>query len=121
MHDQKVVQLNHRLFADNKPECFWHLCGRGENRQIDPGRAARLPWFRPVLENWTAPEVLAWEGEGTQAGKICRYLWLRDFDYLIILAPGRQGGWFLVTAHHVEGRRRRQDLERRRERGVKIS
>jgi hypothetical protein len=108
------VHLNMRPFAGGLPECFWHLVGRGENRQIDDQRAARLPWLRAVLENAHDPAVRCWTAEGTRGDRqICKYLWLYEHDYFVVLAPARHGrGWFLVTAHIVGGRRRRRDLER---------
>ncbi len=112
----ETVHLNMRPFAEGMPEAFWHLVGKGDHRQIDEERASRMPWFRPLLEQAQDSAVYRWESEGTRKNQICRYLWLHEHDYFVVLAPGRQGGMFLVTAHHVEGRRRRRDLLRRYER-----
>jgi len=120
VHDGKQVHLNMRLLADGKPECFWHLCGEGENREIDSRRAEKLTWFCPVLAREPDHDVLIWDGPGQRGSQLCRYIWLKAEDYWVILAPGRQGGWFLVTAHHVEGGRRRRDLMGRYENGQKV-
>jgi hypothetical protein len=107
------VNLNMRPFAEDMPECFWHLVGRGQNRQMDDQRAVRLPWLRAVLDNARDGAVRCWDGKGGRGDRqICRYVWLYDHDYFIVLAPARHGdGWFLVTAHIVGGRRRRRELE----------
>lgn len=109
----ETVHLNTRIFVEGMHEAFWHLVGKGENRSIDVERACRMPWFRPLLEHPDDPAVLRWDGEGTKEKQICRHLWLNDYDYFVLLAPGRKDGKFLVTAHYVEGRRRRRDLLQR--------
>ena len=117
-YDGQAVQFNMNRFDDGKPECFWHLVGQGTNRSIDPARATRLPWLRAVIEHAADPTVLKWDGPGSGGSTLCRYLWLKSHNYFVVLAPGRKGGWFLVTAHYVEGRFRRHDLQKRYDEAV---
>lgn len=120
LHHGEHVHLNLNRLPDGRPEAFWHLCGRGDNRELDPKRAEKLPWLVPLLARGQDPNVRVWDGPGQRGRSTCRYVWLPDCDYLAVLARGRQGGWFLVTAHHVEGRRRRIDLRGRFESGTPV-
>ena len=61
-----------------------HLVTSGENeRFIDYNRAAKLPWVRPIIDNYTAAEVTAFCVEQKQGETI--YLWLADSDFVVVL------------------------------------
>ena len=73
---------------EGKEVIFWHLTQRKDElsreRLPDMRRGERLPWVRALIENSNKPEVLAWDyKEG--GGSINTYLWLRDFDFLVII------------------------------------
>jgi len=58
-------------------------------RLPDLRRCERLPWLKPILENPTKPEILAWEyteGDGT----LKVYVWLKDHDYVAIMKKQRK-------------------------------
>jgi len=101
MFDGLRVHLNMRPESDGRPECFWHLVGTGSHRGIDIERAVRLPWLRPLLDNHHDPAVLCW-GERNRSGGTNVHMYLEgvDLGYLVVLAPGRRGGYYLVTAHY---------------------
>jgi hypothetical protein len=121
-----------RVITDDNPhgyeEGFWHLVTRNEfvwnpvkrckekQRLPDIGRACYLPWGRPTVERETAPEVLVWDfEEELRQGKVVRtYLWLKDFDYLVILerqAKSRGDVFLLITTFLVDAPGKKSNLE----------
>lgn len=114
---------------DDKEEGFWHLVTRDDYgvgaRLLDPRRAERLAWCGATLRFENEPELVVWDYlEGK--GKCHTYLWLRDWDYVVILhrrtLTNRKTGqefdvFHLVTAFYVD-KRKRADLEGRYRRRV---
>jgi hypothetical protein len=98
-------------------EGFWHLITKQDQesgeRFLDPRRAERLPWCAPTICHSTEPTVKVWNyREGN--GRIRTYLWLENFDYLIVLeirAQRRGEVAFLFTAFHVDGASYRRSLQ----------
>ncbi len=101
---------------DNKEVIFWHLTHR-EDRKMgarlpDSPRCERLPWVKSILENPDKPEVLAWdykEGDGS----IRTYLWLKDFDFLVLLKRYRDGRRRLITSYYVDYPHKRRTLKKK--------
>jgi hypothetical protein len=90
---------------NGKEKTFWHVTTRDDKhnseRLPDLRRSERLPWLKPILENSTKPEILAWEyTEGD--GAINIYVWLKDHDYLAIMKKTKKGGQILLTAYWIE-------------------
>lgn len=90
---------------DGKEKTFWHITTRenkhNNERLPDFRRCERLPWLKPILENPTRPEILAWEyteGDGT----LKVYVWLKDHDYVAIMKKTRKGSLILLTAYWLE-------------------
>jgi hypothetical protein len=70
-------------------------------RLPDFRRCERLPWLKPILENSTKPEILAWEHtEGDGITKV--YVWLKNHDYLAIMKKTKKGSLILLTAYWIE-------------------
>ncbi|MCX6841962.1 MAG: hypothetical protein NTX53_06775 [candidate division WOR-3 bacterium] len=97
------------VFGLTYEETFWHLVSRedrsGGARELDPPRAERLPWFAPTIRHIGAEPVLAWDYLEA-SGKINTYVWLRDWDYVIVVqrrVQRRGEVYFLLTAYHVDG------------------
>lgn len=85
---------------------FWHLVEREDSpgsgtRVVDFRRSERLPWARPMLDNVEQPEILSWDYEEGD-GDIHSYVWLKEFDYLIVMKRYKDGRRRLITAHWVE-------------------
>jgi hypothetical protein len=85
---------------DGRETIFWHLTTREDKesgeRLPDFRRCERLPWARPMVDNTNDPAVLAWDyEEGT--GDIKTYIWLKDFDYLIIMKKYKNNQRRLIT------------------------
>ncbi len=108
------------VVANNVPDPTWdraytygftHIITRGEgHRGIDYERARKLPWVRAILENYTQPEVTAFWYRQPKSDRL--YLWLQDYDFVIILTPlvGKRAAMtsdrVIVTAYSVDPHRR---------------
>lgn len=121
-HDKKVKP------GETYEEDFWHLIERdwekNNRRSFDPERAKRLPWCAPTLNNSQDPQVKYWICD--ERGKLTCYVWLEDYDYVIILEkqtlppkvingiekPARTVA-FLKTAYHVDGESKRRHFRRK--------
>lgn len=102
-----------REIEDGKEKIFWHITTRDETssgqRLPDFRRCERIPWLKPMLENSTNSQVLAWENiEGNGIIKI--YVWLRDHDYLTIMKKTKKGYLILLTAYWLEYKNSREKL-----------
>jgi hypothetical protein len=100
-------------------EGFHHLIEREERvtmeRLFDPRRAERLPWAAPTINNSNDAEVKVWDYKEAN-GKTNTYVWLHQWDYVIILQKRamRVGPVvFVVTAFHVDGDSKRRNLWRK--------
>lgn len=100
---------------------FWHLVERDDKasgeRLPDFRRAERLPWARPMLDNVGQPEVLDWDYEEGN-GDMHTYVWLRNFDYLIVMKKYRDGQRRLVTAYYIDFENTRKKLLKKYQRRV---
>jgi len=116
----RPVWWDRRVLGDEEyEEGFWHLISRldatTQTRLLDPRRAERLPWCAPTLTNSRDRTVTVWDYEEPN-GRARTYLWLRDWDYVIVLEKRSQRLGeiaFLVTAYHVDGESRRRNLSAR--------
>ncbi|RQW87843.1 MAG: hypothetical protein EHM79_07020 [Geobacter sp.] len=84
----------------------------------DLRRSERLPWARPMLDNADAMEVLDWdfkEGDGI----VKTYVWLKDFDYLMVLKKYPDGRRRLITSFWVEYQNTRRKLEKKYDRRIR--
>jgi hypothetical protein len=103
-----------RNVKDGKyPEGFWHVITRRNNgvRYPDFRRAERLPWCGPSLNNSNDPIIKKWDI--TEEGELRTYIWLVDYDYVIVLKRRTQRIGevkFLKTAYHVDGDSTRKKL-----------
>jgi hypothetical protein len=108
-----------RLTHDNKEECFWHLVTADHQSSTyipDYKRAERLPWAKPIIDNYQKVEIKAWDyREGSSNVRI--YLWLENYDYAVILEKQtrkRSNLIVLITAFYVETWKKRDLLRRYR-------
>jgi hypothetical protein len=90
---------------DGKEVIFWHLTSRKDNatgeRMPDFRRSERLCWPRPMLDNHPEPEVLAWDYEEDD-GAIKTYVWLMDYDFLVLMKKMKDGTRRLLTSFWIE-------------------
>ena len=106
------------LENDQYEEGFWHLISKDDNsrndRLFDPRRAERLPWCRPTIDHFNEDVVRYWDYK-TSKSRIVTYLWLEDFDYVIIFQKRKLGigtVYFLKTAYYVGGDSTRRNLQK---------
>lgn len=97
-----------------KEQIFWHMVEREDppnsgNRLADFRRSERLPWARPMLNNPTDPEILAWDYEEGD-GSIRAYVWLKNFDYVIVMKRYRDRRLRLISAHYIDYDSKRRTL-----------
>lgn len=107
---------------DGKEVVFWHLTSRKDNntgeRLPDLRRSERLPWARPMIDNPDKPEVLDWDYEEDD-GTVKTYVWLKDYDYLVILKKYRNGDRRLITSFWIEYQNFRDKLVMKYEQRIK--
>lgn len=108
-----VVWWDRRVIDGNYPEGFWHIITRGAaNKRIpDFRRSERLPWCGPSISHSNDPIIKVWDYQESKT--IRTYLWLEDYDYVIILQKRNTKIGFvadLITAFHVDGNRTKLQL-----------
>jgi hypothetical protein len=106
---------------NGKEVVFWHLTSKddkeGGGRLPDLRRSERLPWARPMLTRTEELEVRAWDYEESDKG-IKTYVWLKDFDFLVLLKRYPDGSRRLLTSFYIEYPNYRRKLERKYSRRV---
>lgn len=107
---------------DGKEQIFWHLTSRNDKetgeRLPDPRRSERLPWVRSTLDQAQRPEVLAWDHEEAD-GTIKTYVWLENYDFVVILKKYPDGRRRLITAFWVEYSNAKRKLRKKYERRLR--
>jgi len=123
-HDFKNRNLHYKGFnvwyfpemKDGKELIFWHLTHREDKRTgqryPDMRRSERLPWARPIIENPDKPEVLAWDFR-EHDGKTVTYVWLKDYDYLVLMKKLKDGQRRLMTSYYISYPNKRRKLEKK--------
>jgi hypothetical protein len=120
--DGKRVWHDRRVLDGGLEEAFWHLttrddAGAGE-RLHDPRRSERLHWVSEIIRHASDPAVSRWTS--SERGRSRTYLWLEEFDFLVVLEERRLAGrrsdsvFFLITAYYVDGDSSRRRLAKRR-------
>jgi hypothetical protein len=124
--EDRPVWWDQRKLESPYEEGFWHLITKFDHNQkerlFEPRRAERLPWCKPTVMNCGDPEVKVWDYKEAR-GKIRTYLWLENWDYVIVLEKRQLSGGhniaFLITAFYVEGKSTRKSLQRKYEKREK--
>ena len=102
---------------------FWHLI-TGDYHAPDPehlefDRAKRLPWCAPIINHALSSVPLVWDSEQPD-GKVRTYIWLKDFDYVVIVQKERvceRGDVArLITAYCVNKDWSRKSLQKKYDR-----
>lgn len=114
----KVVYDNRILpNGRGKEEGFWHVISKldyhTKERLIDFRKSERLPWARPMMESEERVELKVFDYDhGPKDKGIRRYIWLEDFDYVLVLQPRRKI-YVWITAYYVDYEGRRKKLAKR--------
>ena len=113
------VWWDRRVVDPPYEEGFWHLITRKDycsgERLMDFRRAERLPWCGPTITNCGDGCVKVWDYEEDD-GRVRTYVWLDPHDYVVILEKkAKRVGTvvFLVTASYVDGKQKREHLQRK--------
>jgi len=101
---------------DGKEVIFWHMTSEknkntGE-RLADFRRSERLPWARPMVDNHTHPEILAFDYVEAD-GDTNTYIWLKDHDFLVLMKRYRDGRRRLLTSFYIKYENYRGKLQRK--------
>jgi hypothetical protein len=118
--EDKPVFWDKNKKRDNEYENgFWHLIEKkypgSDERRFDPRRSERLPWCVPVISHYNDVLIKYWEYSEC-GNKINIYLWLEDFDYVIIFQKRKfKIGVvaFLLTAFYVDGNSKKRNLNKK--------
>lgn len=102
------IKTRHRARGELK---WAKVSDSGVSFYLEPDfrRAERLPWARPMLDNVGQAEILNWDYEEGD-GDIHTYVWLKDFDYLIVMKRYKDGRRRLITAFWLEYESKRRGL-----------
>lgn len=115
--DQYKIAFDARKNDSPYEEGFWHLITRKNektgDRIPDFPRAKRLPWCKPTIENHRDPLIRCWNYLEAN-GRINTYIWLVEFDYLVIIQKRRDSA-FLVSAFHIDGAKQKRYYQARYE------
>ena len=107
---------------DGKEKIFWHLISiknaESISRTPDVFRAERLPWVRCMIENADKPDILTWDYK-ERRNRIKTYIWLNDFDFVIILKKYRDGRRRLISAYYLNYTYERGKFYRKYDRRIK--
>ncbi len=117
---------------DGKEILFWHLTSRKpkreqvpyrkrkfiqkdddqDNRLPDMRRSERLSWVNPLITAPDKPEILCWDYEEGD-GAVKTYIWIKDYDFVVILKKYTNGQRRLVTSFYVDRKYTKNDFERK--------
>ncbi|MBI5806139.1 hypothetical protein HZA73_08845 [candidate division TA06 bacterium] len=110
-HNNLRVDYNRTINEDGqgKEEGFWHVVSKDQlseggikERLPDYRRAERLPWAKVIMTSGTRPEITIFDyKEGPQNKGVRRNIWLREYNYCLILQH-KKTKYYWVTAFHVD-------------------
>ena len=139
IRDNNLIYMSNKVWIflemeDGKEKIFWHLTTRyvkikkiprrkrkfypeeqthdEEERLPDLRRCERLPWVRALIEYSSEPNVQAWDYEEGDL-IIKTYIWLKDFDFVVIMKKYSNGTRRLITSFYVDKPYKQKDFERK--------
>jgi len=113
-YDNRKITSKRSPLVNGKPDSFWHVISGDINNGSSNGpevpRCERIKWIRPIIENHLHEQVLIWEEPEKRGAKTRTLFWLKDHDYLVIIA-NRTEYSILWTAYHIEYPHKRRKLQ----------
>jgi len=107
---------------DGREKIFWHLTSRKDpttgERLPDLRRSELLPWVRSMIEHPDEPEVLTWNYEEGDKD-IHTYIWLHQFDFVVIMKKYPDGRRRLITSFWIEYPRKKRELRKKYEERIR--
>lgn len=107
---------NGQGLRDGREEVFWHITTREKtkkvkrgnkfvnliSRPLDPDRASRIEWIRPMLMGHSHAEIKLFYRKETKGKKPIRlYLWAYNHDFVVIVQKLGASDAFLVTSFYI--------------------
>lgn len=140
-HEDFVAQktyLNSEIYIDPKSHqkdeekelVFWHLTTKETKinkkigkrwvteieRVFDGRRAERLSWIKKIIENHSETDIkMFYHKETNEKQNIRLYLWLEDYDFVVILQKIGKNSSYLVTSFYIDRDGKRNEYKRRYE------
>ena len=115
VYENRTIGVSSAM-EDGKEKVFWHITHKDDKdtqqRLPDFARSARLPWVKSIIEHAQESEVLAWDYKES-GNRVNTYVWLKDYDFLVILNKNKNGRRWLVTAYCIQYPSYRRKLERK--------
>ena len=120
-YNNKDVWFFSDMYSD-KEMIFWHLTTKRDNetgeRLPDIRRCERLPWTRPMIDHAKQPEIIAFDYvEGN--GDTKTYVWLKDYDFLVLLKKYKNGSRRLLTSYFIEYPNYRRKIKKKYDKRTK--
>lgn len=112
---------------NGREEVFWHITTRDRTirvregnryvnrstRPLDPDRASRLDWIRPIVMNHCHADIKLFYRKETKGKKPVRlYLWAYDHDFVVIVQKLGASDAFLVTSFYITEPYKRTSYEK---------
>ncbi|MFW2590666.1 hypothetical protein ACN5PC_01960 [Aliarcobacter butzleri] len=126
------IYINPRTYKKDKETGkeidFWHLTTREntytkkegkkfikvKERLPDYRRSERLRWIKKIIENHTIDDIkLFYHQESNEHKDIRLYLWLEDYDFVVILQKLGKSSSFLVTSFYIDRDGKREEYLKR--------
>ena len=113
---------------DGKELVFWHLTTREtkvqkkvgnrwiveKERLTDYRRAERLLWIKLIIENHFIDDIKMFYHKETNIKKDIRlYLWLEEYDFVVILQKLGKSSSYLVTSFYIDRDGKRKEYKKR--------
>ncbi len=115
------IQIATKISTEGWEESFRHLATRepikGSPRQNDPDRARRVPWVKPIIENYNDPQLTYFmylEG----SGYVRHYIWNQPDKYVVIL-ESKNTQLRLVTGFNIDEPWKLYDLKKKLSKAIK--
>lgn len=98
-------------------EIFNHLTSKKDEdtgeRLPDIKRAERLLWIKPIIEHADEPEIFDWDYYDEDKKRIITYLWLKDYDFIVIMKKLKNERRVLLTAYYVKYNNAKRKFEKK--------
>lgn len=87
-----------------KEKIFWHITTKenktNQKREFDKQRACRIGWIKKIILNYNHKEIKLFYHREKRTIRL--YLWLYNFDFIVILQKLGNKDSFLVTSFYID-------------------
>lgn len=107
-----IFSQSHHL-KEGKEKVFWHITdkedGNYSDRLPDLRRAERINWIKPIIQNYTSPDIYCFDYVESSKKKNT-YLWLYKYDFVVILQRLDKINYIIITAFYISYESKRREL-----------